>query len=326
MTVDAIKFLTWPNLEISDDFHRNYTVDLQVIADRQHGPLSILTAAGLPNYGDSYNFFIGDYQEADDWAFLKKVSVTSKERIKSDDGLSRERIVWGLRLGFSSSPSGQNPAQSKDDPISWTPQVSGSFVGIRKPVHRDKDGNPIVNSADDLYVPPEETDAAFDTLNITYNSPTIDLDTRSSYVNTVNSDTIWGLGARRVKFRQWNWSVQYAGNNYPYIKNELQFEISYKQNPSSNISIGSSFSGLYGHYTVLPNVGHRYYVGGVKTVLNLKKLMDSEDQPSNEPVNLKTNGDVAPPTDDQYWNIYAIEKEMAFNSIGIPSLAALPIT
>lgn len=336
MAVGPAEIIMMPSLDWGKDYHRKFQATMQVIADVWHGPLAISTASGIPAYGTPYSLIVdGNQQEYDNWAFCDSISIEHVHRINADDGTNTPKNRWVLKLTFSSTPSDHNPSKARNNPLLDPPVSSGSFIGYRRPTHRDKDGNLIRNSAYDLYTPAVEVDDANDTLRISYNTSTIDLAFRAGFRNTVNSDSIWGLPARTVKLRQWGWRVQYAGDFFSYIRHDFEFEISYQPVPTdpNQVCIGSSLANAntYGFYTVLPNSGHAYFDEGIYTSgtdeenrienkKRYKKVTDGEDMPTNELANLKCNGDIAPRGTNQYWNIYKVETEKDFRTIpGMPT-------
>ena len=315
MTVDQAQIVAPPKLVWDEKFHRTYTSVYQVIADTTDGPVAVANAIGIPSYGSSFSYG----NETDFWAFCKSVSVDHAGRIK-DPQTSVERQKWLLTVTHTSVPSDTDPGKSRDNPLLDTPVVGGSFQQYIKNAYRDKDGDPIVNTAKDPYIPPPTIEDSYDTLTISFNTAFLNLSFRAGFRNTVNSSAIWNLGVRRVKMMQWNYRVLYAGSGMKYIRNDFEFLISYREHPTADVVTGNTNE--VGWFTTLPNSGYRYYDTGTISADN-EKIFKAEDVPTNTPGNLKSNGDKAAPTDNQNWNVFAIEGEKDFSTIpGMP--VALP--
>jgi len=307
-------------LSIDAKNHRTYTSKHQVIGDYRTGPLSINDWVGVP-YGSFYSW----YDDFDLWAFCNSVKIGDPVRIANADGRAEELAKWIVTTVHSTVPSGgSNDPQnniSRDNPIDDPPVISGSFSPFFKPVHRDKDGAQIMNTAKHPYTPPVEDEFDHLTLNISYNTANINLANWAAFRSTVNSTGIWGLEARQVKLKRWGWKIQYAGDQFAFIKHDFEFLISLEATPAvANVCTGSSYADKFGWYTVRPNSGMVYYDSGTFDVDHELEFKDSEDNVITTPSPLACDGDRGDPSADQKWNIFAVEKEQDFTSIpGMPN-------
>lgn len=312
MTVYDAEPVAPPSLTTDEKFHRTYTTVYQVFATTDEGPFSVGSAGGLPGYGLSYAFG----NDIDLWAFCKNIQVQpNPTRVKHRGA---EAYKWLVTVTHSTIPSDHNPGQSRENPLNDPKVISGSFVGYTRPTWRDKNDDPVVNSAKDPYVPPEQVDDAYDTLRISYNTANINLGQRAQFRGSVNSTSIWGLGVRQAKLTRWDYSVQYAGNSLAYIRHDFEFLISWQEHPAS-ADICSGTADAIGWYTTLPNSGYAYYPGGTLTRKN-RVPFTSEDQLESTPQKLACDGDEAAPDSDQKYNVFELEIEKDFNTIpGMPN-------
>lgn len=304
-------------LSIDEKLHRTYTSKYKVIDNYKSSPYEIAQAAGIPTYGTYYQWF----NDFDLWAFAKSIKISEPERMENKDGRSEGLAQYIATVVHSTVPAegSTDPSnqQPRENPLDDPPVISGSFSPFFKQVYRDNAGSQIENSAKHPYVPPVEIEDHHLTLNISFNTATIDLSQWADFRGAVNSGAIWGLEERQVKLKRWGWKIQYAGNQFSFIKHDFEFLISFEETPSSagDICKGKSYANKKGFYTVRPNSGMIYYEGGNIDEDHEMEFKDSQDQPLTTPAPLTCTGDRADPSSNQKWNVFVPEKEKDFTSI-----------
>jgi hypothetical protein len=299
--------------KIDKKFNRTYTAKYQVIASLTEGPNAVLDAQGIPTYGTSFEW----YDDIDEWSFCDSASADPAEDILFDFGSGEEAArKWIVTITWSTVSSERSKENPRNSPLDDPPVLGGSFLGETESVFRDKDENPIANTAAEPYEQLPTVLSNTDTLTISYNTSEIDLAQRALLIGKVNSGSLWGLNVRQVKLVRWNWKPLYAGT-LSYIKHDFEFHISRKKNPTTGICIGDEYAGLEGWYDVRPNEG--YAILKTSNDLDSKTTKrDPEDMPLNRPVKLNNDG-TEKKSAGMLWNIFAIEEEEDFSAIsGLP--------
>lgn len=330
------------SVSIDDKIHRTYTSKYQAIADLKASPLQVAGMDPIPEYGHSYNWF----GWVDVWAFVTSINAVP---VSLDiDWKGEQAMKWEVTVTHSSKPTEGNQ-ERKDNPLLDPPVISGSFSRFRSPRSVDAYGMSVINSARQSYQPAIEIDDAEDTLDISYNTATINLAFRVGFKGTVNSVPMWGMPKRCVKLDSWKWTIMAAGNGMKYIKNDFQFKINYRLGPDA----AHTFRGVpnaRGWYTVLPNTGYGYYEKGGITAANGTtspnlaqdappaetrwKAFKVSGSPVTTPQQLDRWGDEVPvdedalPTEQDFgFNVYAMEPEANFLTIPrMPALLPGPFT
>lgn len=298
------------SLSIDAEFHRTYTSHYRVISGHEAAPQAVSNPGGLPNFGSSYSW----YGNVDLWAFCKGAKVQPQPVEIKYNG--QRALQWDITVTHSSRPDGNSTdsGTARDNPLDDKPVISGSFTSNRVPRFRDKDGNVIENAAGQVYNPPVEVDDSYDSIRIAYNHATISLSQRAQARGCVNSAPIWGLAARQAKLVRWDWRVLRAGNSLEYIRSEFEFLINYALTPAT-VCVGPA--GVRGWYTVLPNTGDHYYVGGDKTDPKAKRAgKDGVDESLADKIKLTCTGDrQADQGAAVGWNVFEVENEYNFTTL-----------
>lgn len=201
---------------VVEEVHREYTVTYRVITStRADGPYVVLSSGNLPQRGQFYAYG----NDLDVFATCKQIGPARLER-GEDSGK-----VWLVDALFSTKGSNRDPADNPGDPISWAWKVRGSFGSGQRYYTQDANGRAIVNSSDEPFedVPPVDEPRMM--LSLEKNTATLNIDQWSETRGKVNSSSIWGLPARRVKLVQWSWDVQWTGQGAAYVANKFEVEI-----------------------------------------------------------------------------------------------------
>ena len=242
-------------LSIDAEFHRKYTSEYQIYTDRTTDPLAVRAMEQLPQYGDVYSW----YGFVDEWAFCRDIQVTRKAEIK-DPNTADIRTLWTIKVVHDSKPTGgSNDFQGRNNPLDDPIVISGGFGVFKQEVSTDRFEEPIVNAAGDPYNPSPEVDEAVDTLSMSYNTATLNLQLRAEMIGKVNANVMWGLEPRRVKLTQWNYQVLRAGPNFEYIKHDFEFQVSFKLHPTDAALVARGPVGVRGYYHTLPNAGEQFF-------------------------------------------------------------------
>ena len=228
------------------------------MTDRERPPIfgyrGSASVEGLDDFGSFYTW----YGFVDPWAFSNNYQIKRKAEI-TDPSSGDIKTLWTITVTYDSKPTQNQKKQSKrENPIDEEAVVKGGFSLYKRGVWRDKDDNPIVNAFGDPYDPPAEIDGAFDTVSLSFNTKSIDLKQRADAIGKVNRNRMWGLEKRRVKMTQWNWQKLWAGKDFAYIKNDIEFEVSFVEHPKEYVAKGPKK--VRGYYTTLPNSGERFWI------------------------------------------------------------------
>jgi hypothetical protein len=205
-------------LNQDEDGFRNYEVTHLVRSDdRNDGPLTVLGTAGVPSIGSVWSFG----NDNDSWAFcLPTARVT-----KADDAKWPIPEVWKVTQKFSTKPIRRCQNSSVDNPLLEPQKVSGSFVKYTTVPFLDKDGDPIVSSSHEFLR--LEFDANRPTVTISQNVGSLELDTFTEMVDTVNNAPLWGLAARKIKLSNASWERNIYGTCNYYYTRTFEFDVSF---------------------------------------------------------------------------------------------------
>ena len=308
---------------VDESFNRTYTKVLQVMTERNRAPIfgygTSPSVKNLDDFGSPYRW----YNFTDEWAFSNNYQITRHSEI-TDPSNGAIRTLWTIRITFDSKPTNNQKQQSeRKNPVDEEPTVRGGFSLFKRGVWRDKDDKPIVNAFGDPYDPPAEIDGAFDTVSISFNTKSIHLLQRADAIGKVNKNIMWGLEKRRVKMTQWNWQKLWAGKDYAYIKNDIEFEISFVEHPKQYVAKGPKK--VRGYYTTLPNSGERYWIKpDNKELKNVGKFAVA-DEVQQTKGKLEKDGTRRDETKPDLYNGFLLEHEFDFSRIEKLPTTRLPV-
>lgn len=310
MAVQEVK-LVKSTVSVGKGLSRTYKSIYQVIADYDTAPETIVTDSRIPQYGESYSYFT----ESDEWAFVSAVDHDYDPTLIKVPGLASGNMFKHVVTVTHSTSSGEEYPDRRESPLDDPPVISGSFAPYRIEKRFDKDNNPLQNTAKTPIIPGVEIDEAHLSLNISYNTPTIDLQFYAQSAGAVNEAAIWGLSARQVKLLGWDWRIERQGE-LVYVANDWQFLISLEQFPSTNVHSGPS-TGVQGWYSAFINEGPKYIDGGVGG--------GNDPRPFTIDIDgivygkLASDGDkLASQESDPGYLIFEVEPEVDFSLFGLP--------
>lgn len=303
MVATVAQLLKPPELSWDKDWHRIYTsVYLTFTTSKADTGLTAVNAPNIPEYGS--HFQAGN--DEDPWAFAIAAQARS---VESDNEKFHRK--WYVTITHSTQPRIRCADFQRENPIDEPPIISGSFAQFTRPAEKDRDDKPILNSAEEPFVPAIEVDDARDTLIIEVNTAEIDLQQRADARNKVNSDPIWGLDKRHVKMAQWQWRVMHFGKCNPFINNVFEFHIG--DEPWNHKQLDAGFRDL-----------NPFWVAGDPLEEKHKTIMDGRDHPRHMPTPLDGSGAILADGADAVYlkepDGFEIYEEFDFTTIaGIPN-------
>ena len=197
---------------------RNWTRYFQVLTDSlSDGPVIVTTAAGIPTPNSLYVFG----SESDGLAYAKSANAALLD--------SKKRTLWLVTVEYTTAEESSCSDISNDDPMAEPAVITVSGSDFQAIAIKDKDGNAVKNSAGDAFDPPVMKNDSHLTLRIEKNVATLDLNFLSDYANAVNTDTFFGLTARKWLARPANAQQVYRGDCDPYWKISMEFLSNFDQ-------------------------------------------------------------------------------------------------
>jgi|TARA_R110000824_G_scaffold395565_1_gene596321 hypothetical protein len=163
--------------------------------------------------------------DIDSWAFC-----TGSMKIAKAPGVVKDNPVrhWIVTQKFSTEIPKRCNTTTIDNPLLEPMGISGSFVKYTQEVMKDKDDNPVHNSAFELIRGPQvEFDANRPTVKVTQNIASLGLNVFSEMIDKVNDAPLWGLAARKVKLSNVSWERLYYGSCFAYYSRSFDFDINF---------------------------------------------------------------------------------------------------
>ena len=197
--------------------HRTYKLTQKVQCDTFDGPANVMQTPGLPIPGNFWFYA----QDIDIYAFCK----FDMEVVPAVD--DERNTQFEVTNTFTTQPWWKFcPEQEISDPLLTPQRVSGSSVRYQEEVVYDKDGNPITNSAFELFHGPKaEFDKNRGQIKISQNVPNLDLATCEGLRDTVNAYPLWGLDARCIKLSDFSWERKFYGTCFVYYERNFTFDL-----------------------------------------------------------------------------------------------------
>lgn len=203
---------------------RTWTVLYKAETDStSDGPVTVILSPLLPTFLSIYTF--QSATEGDTLAFRQSLTAEL-----SDPGNSW--TTWDVTAVFSTKPvnapdtgGGGAGNAGVTDPTLLPPEISGSFIKTLVPVEKDKDGNPVLNAAGDLFLDLVRDKSRPDLMiKKNYTAAVFDLDMITDVADSVNSKVFFGKGPRKWKFSSFVWRQLYWGIT-PYYEAAFGFEV-----------------------------------------------------------------------------------------------------
>ena len=217
------------SMSIDADGYRTYTIVHRVYTDDPNdGPWVVANCPGLPRPHIDFWWFTDELTQTNeidiDAICTSEASITA---FAQQEGESVR--YWNVEQKFSTKPINRCP---DEDPLTAPPKISGSFTNVSKEATHDWQGNAILSSSfEPIHGPQVEFDETQPKVIIEVNMPVLNLVVLSSLVNTVNSDTMWNLGPRKIKLSQAPWSMKVDPSDHDcqqvYYTVTYEFDINY---------------------------------------------------------------------------------------------------
>ena len=269
---------------------RRFLVTLDAAPDAEIAALDADDGStAVPNYGDTH--------PNNAYARCMNVSVSPTD----------SRMVWTVEARYDTVWSEINWTE---DPLDEDPDVNWGVVERVEALHHDKDGDPLLNSANDWFDPPLEQpryDLAVTIMRNEAPAAYAPGDTYD-YVGTVNSDstTIAGLAvtARQAKL------VEYSANRQE--RNGVDFwRVTYRIEFRADTATTTGWD----REVLDQGINELFVLDGTKM-----RITGSDGEPVQEPVNLDGDGvalawDHAP--GDCVFLIFQTYPQKAFGALGL---------
>lgn len=212
------------SLKITEEGVREYDIEWLVEADGDdYGPLSALTASGLPDIGTAWQ-----YGNEIDYSAVCTFDMSVEPVVTNEPGK-----YWIVKQKFSTEPfgedsSGRGGASGDRHPMLEPPRVSGSFTQTTKEALFDRYEKPIRSiSFEPLTGQILEFPVSRPVVNIGLNYMFSPVGMIASAIDKVNSVPMWGLPRRTVRLAGASWEVKYYQGYIRYYSVDYSFDINY---------------------------------------------------------------------------------------------------
>jgi hypothetical protein len=275
----------------TDDGIRSYIATIESISDSKADTPRTVVLDLLTFYPPYFPF------PGDGWCRARRPRNVKRRSV------DKNRHVWRSQIEYTNRPLKFDQETERGDPLFVPPKISGSFARAMRAATKDREEEPITNSANEPELPAPEVDDSRDTLVIEINTPTIDLALRATFRDKVNHAPHWGLDKRCIKLGQWAYTVEYYNPGLYYIANRFEFEINIEKWDFVRLDMGLRI--ILG---VDPD-GNTQYI----------TLMDDVDQPLREPRLLDGEGALLADDADPVILRSEIYEEADFSDLPLPN-------
>lgn len=189
-------------LETTQEGHRTYSIDWLCVGELNEGPQTASLAAGLPVVGAAWAYG-GD----NDPYALCTPEISCRPVLTDQPGK-----WWRVGQKFT-TPGGKDGKprtrcqdETIEDPLMEPPKLKGTFVKYTREATEDRNGDKLKSSSHEMFRGAAvEVDDNRPTVSISLNLATLPIGTFGPMVDTVNSGSLWGVGARKVKLSGVSW-------------------------------------------------------------------------------------------------------------------------
>ena len=221
-------FYRWWGSRDSDGYREWHIVHKVFVlaAGLLDGPANALATPGLPAVGSTWAFG-GDIDT--DCVCKRDAIVTPMVDGEASSFFLVEQIFTNKPADkcLNRVGTGAGTGNPSNDPLLEPPILSGGFTKYTEEKQYDRYGFAITNSAHErLRGPTVEFDSSRVTLRIQINEANLDLELKSQLIDTVNSETLWGFTARKIKLSNISWEQKYTGSCVCYYQVSYEFEAS----------------------------------------------------------------------------------------------------
>jgi len=274
-----------------EEGHIDYTLIWRVnTTNVLDGPDTAHTAAGLPlpgaslNYGNTVN------------TYARYNRKGGAKLVKADGS----RKLWDVTTVFSTRPLRRCSTGSFENPLLEPHKVRGGSVKIPTELIKDKDGDPILNSAEERFRGPTCQDVIVrPTIELEMNVSWVSLSFLYQYVEAVNDATWWGCAARVIKCTDFTWEQMLWGVCSEYFHVAFSFEL--KEDTWDLYLLDE------GTRVKIPDTDPPEYW----------KYKDGREE--NAQVLLDGSGNALDPGDDPVYRHFRAKQELDFSAVGWPA-------
>lgn len=209
-------------MERDKDGYRIYRLRNRVETLRTDGPLTALSAAGLPLPGAAWIF----NGEGDIWAGCKQDANVTPDQWHDGEHSG----FWIVEQVFSNRGDSKRCKETQiDNPLLEPPRISGTFTKYTEEAFLNRFGAPIRNSAhEQIRGSAVEFDANRPQIKIEQNLASLDLSLLCQMIDRVNDNPLWGLPRRTIKLSNATWEPKYYGQCFKYYTLGLEFDINFE--------------------------------------------------------------------------------------------------
>jgi hypothetical protein len=208
-----------------DDDAGNRTREVEYIVHRDtvtDGPDQVLTTAGLPAYGDSYQDGLG---HSDHYCFCTAYKKVRRHQFTKEVG-----HWWSVVRRFTTvPPRGRCKAEEVQSPFDTPPEISVRTVKYTTEPLLDKDDSPIMTSSHEFVRGPQNEWELGD-VQIKIKCAVLDpqLPVLTQMKDTLNAYDLWGYPPRTIKLSDVEVDLRFLGNCYQYADRTLTFDARYR--------------------------------------------------------------------------------------------------
>jgi len=291
-------------LERSREGHRNYSVSFKVKAENSDGPATVTGAIGLPAVGATWTYG----SDNDAWAFCTPY-------IKAEPILREEKNeIWLLTYKFTTEPTNRCNTNTIENPLLEPQKISGNFKSRNVKTTRDRNGDLIQTTAfEPVEVEFEEEEAE---VTISQNVASLGLDTVTEMMNKVNSATMWGLAARKIKLSKFRWERKLYGVCNYYYTRTFGFDINFDTFDRSDIP-NHSDKMIAGEWTYAPDP--TFIAAQGASASNPRHFIKSVDYKGNPTKTFLNKTDGTPSASPTYLDTVEKYEQANLLLLGIPS-------
>jgi hypothetical protein len=203
----------------SKEGHRTYKAVYKVrTSSTNDGPQVVSNTSGLPTVGSTWS----PGNDADPFVYCTP-EMTIRPALKGE-----ANNTWFVEQTFSTLTPIRCQTTSIENPLNEPDRISGGFVKFTRERSKDRNGDPITNSAKEVLTGSVvEFDENRPTVRIEMTEATLPLSNFSLLMDHVNDALLWGLSARRVKLSNVSWERRLYGVCTFYYVVTYEFDINY---------------------------------------------------------------------------------------------------
>ncbi len=274
---------------INDRGEVEYTRTFQVITDSYlNGPATVRVATGVPRRYDIYADADGTLDTS---AVCRSVEVSA----------GPDPLVWFVSCKYSSKVA--EPDQGEENPLNRPADVNWTNVKFTTVATEDRDGEAIMNSAEEPYDPPLEKELIRLGLKISRNEEFYNAAVQLLFHNTVNSDAWFGLHPGQAKCAGISADRKYENGAY-YWRVVYEFELMPAADATEALTVWAKRVLDQGWYEL---------DGTTK-----KLIVDKFGKPVTAPHLLDGDGAKLVSGEDPVFNTFHLYETRAFGALNLP--------